>query len=216
MPQGYAMAPGAAAVTIAADGAQARRRLRGGPRPVDGDRRRQLGRVRPRRGRDEALRRGGRDRRDPPLRQPGGHRGDGPDDVHPSRSTSASSSPARRQSTPSGGPRWRSGVRVEAENPRTGEHRHTSTAYLTMVAVDDDGKPTRCRRSIAESEHRAAPPAGGRASPAEPPRRARADPRPPLRREEVGLRKTLAPRSGRTPAPRRRRSPATSGSPRGG
>ena len=34
------------------------------------------------------------------------------------------------------------GVRVEAENPRTGEVRHTSTAYLTMVAVDDDGRPT--------------------------------------------------------------------------
>lgn len=41
---------------------------------------------------------------------------------------------------------WRSsmevGVRVEAENPRTGEKRHTSTAYLTMVALGDDGEPT--------------------------------------------------------------------------
>jgi len=41
---------------------------------------------------------------------------------------------------------WRTslevGVRVEAENPRTGEIRHTSTAYLTMVALDDDGRPT--------------------------------------------------------------------------
>jgi acyl-CoA hydrolase len=41
---------------------------------------------------------------------------------------------------------WRTsmevGVRVEAENPRTGEARHTSTAYLTMVALDDDGRPT--------------------------------------------------------------------------
>jgi acyl-CoA hydrolase len=40
---------------------------------------------------------------------------------------------------------WRSsmevGVRVEAERPRTGEVRHTSTAYLTMVALDDDGRP---------------------------------------------------------------------------
>ena len=40
---------------------------------------------------------------------------------------------------------WKSsmevGVRVEAENPRTGETRHTSTAYLTMVAVDEKGKP---------------------------------------------------------------------------
>jgi acyl-CoA hydrolase len=41
---------------------------------------------------------------------------------------------------------WRSsmevGVRVEAENPRTGEKRHTSTAYLTMVALGEDGEPT--------------------------------------------------------------------------
>ncbi len=42
---------------------------------------------------------------------------------------------------------WRTsmevGVRVEAENPVTGELRHTNTAYLTMVALDDDGKPVR-------------------------------------------------------------------------
>jgi acyl-CoA hydrolase len=41
---------------------------------------------------------------------------------------------------------WRSsmevGVRVESENVRTGEVLHTSTAYLTMVALDDDGNPT--------------------------------------------------------------------------
>jgi acyl-CoA hydrolase len=40
---------------------------------------------------------------------------------------------------------WRTsmevGVRVEAERPRTGEIRHTSTAYLTMVALDEDGHP---------------------------------------------------------------------------
>ena len=40
---------------------------------------------------------------------------------------------------------WRTsmevGVRVEAEDPRTGEVRHTNTAYLTMVAVDEDGRP---------------------------------------------------------------------------
>jgi acyl-CoA hydrolase len=34
------------------------------------------------------------------------------------------------------------GVRVEAENPREGASRHTSTAYLTMVALDDEGEPT--------------------------------------------------------------------------
>ena len=41
---------------------------------------------------------------------------------------------------------WRTsmevGVRVESENVRTGELLHTSTAYLTLVALDDDGKPT--------------------------------------------------------------------------
>ena len=40
---------------------------------------------------------------------------------------------------------WRSsmevGVRVEAENIRSGEVTHTSTAYLTMVALDEEGKP---------------------------------------------------------------------------
>lgn len=40
---------------------------------------------------------------------------------------------------------WRTsmevGVRVDAENPRSGEVRHTNTAYLTMVALDDDGNP---------------------------------------------------------------------------
>jgi acyl-CoA hydrolase len=34
------------------------------------------------------------------------------------------------------------GVRVEAENPRQGTKRHTSTAYLTFVALDDEGQPT--------------------------------------------------------------------------
>ena len=40
---------------------------------------------------------------------------------------------------------WRTsmevGVRVEAENPRTGEIRHTNTAYVTLVALDDRGDP---------------------------------------------------------------------------
>ncbi len=34
------------------------------------------------------------------------------------------------------------GVRVEAENLTTGEIRHTNSAYLTFVALDDNGKPT--------------------------------------------------------------------------
>lgn len=33
------------------------------------------------------------------------------------------------------------GARVEAENPRTGERRHVSSAYLVFVALDKDGNP---------------------------------------------------------------------------
>jgi acyl-CoA hydrolase len=51
---------------------------------------------------------------------------------------------------------WRTsmevGVRVDAENPLTGERRHTSTAYVTMVAVDDNGEPTPVPSLIAETE----------------------------------------------------------------
>ena len=40
---------------------------------------------------------------------------------------------------------WRTsmevGVRVESENVRTGEVTHTSTAYVTMVALSDEGEP---------------------------------------------------------------------------
>src|SRR5690349_13990392 len=63
---------------------------------------------------------------------------------------------------------WRTsmevGVRVEAEHVRTGDCTHTSTAYLTMVALDDDGKPTQVpplapetekeKRRQREAEHR--------------------------------------------------------------
>jgi acyl-CoA hydrolase len=41
---------------------------------------------------------------------------------------------------------WRTsmevGVRMEAESPWEGSKRHTSTAYLTMVAIDQNGRPT--------------------------------------------------------------------------
>jgi acyl-CoA hydrolase len=41
---------------------------------------------------------------------------------------------------------WRTsmevGVRVTAEDIRQGEAWHVSTAYLTMVALDEDGRPT--------------------------------------------------------------------------
>jgi acyl-CoA hydrolase len=44
------------------------------------------------------------------------------------------------------------GVRVEAENPRSGEVHHTSTAYLTMVAVDENGQPTAVPPLASQSE----------------------------------------------------------------
>jgi acyl-CoA hydrolase len=50
---------------------------------------------------------------------------------------------------------WRTsmevGVRVESENPRTAERRHTSTAYLTMVALDERAKPTPVPAVVAET-----------------------------------------------------------------
>jgi acyl-CoA hydrolase len=51
---------------------------------------------------------------------------------------------------------WRTsvevGVRVETENVRTGEKRHTNTAYLTMVAIDDEGRPTPVPALTCESD----------------------------------------------------------------
>jgi acyl-CoA hydrolase len=51
---------------------------------------------------------------------------------------------------------WRSsmeiGVRVEAERLATGESRHTNTAFLTMVAVDDDGRPREVPPLLCETE----------------------------------------------------------------
>lgn len=50
---------------------------------------------------------------------------------------------------------WRTsmevGVRVEAEDPQTGEALHTSSAYLTFVALDATGRPTAVPRLIAET-----------------------------------------------------------------
>jgi uncharacterized protein (TIGR00369 family) len=44
------------------------------------------------------------------------------------------------------------GVRVEAENARTGERRHVSTAYLVFVALDPDGTPRSVPPLVAETE----------------------------------------------------------------
>jgi acyl-CoA hydrolase len=51
---------------------------------------------------------------------------------------------------------WRTsmevGVRVIAEQPRYGTSRDTNTAYLTMVAVDDYGRPIEVPPLLAETE----------------------------------------------------------------
>lgn len=44
------------------------------------------------------------------------------------------------------------GVKVIAENPFTGITRHTTTAYLTFVALDDIGRPIEAGKVIPESE----------------------------------------------------------------
>ncbi len=43
------------------------------------------------------------------------------------------------------------GVRIDAENPITGETFHTATAYLTFVAIDDKSKPIPVPKLIPES-----------------------------------------------------------------
>jgi acyl-CoA hydrolase len=51
---------------------------------------------------------------------------------------------------------WRTslevGVRVEAEDPRSGDVRHTNTAYLTMVALDEHGRPAAVP-ALASADH---------------------------------------------------------------
>ena len=44
------------------------------------------------------------------------------------------------------------GVRVEAEDMRTGEVRHTGSCYVTMVALGPDGKPARVPELMFETE----------------------------------------------------------------
>jgi acyl-CoA hydrolase len=44
------------------------------------------------------------------------------------------------------------GVRVDTENPRTGERRHSNSAYLTMVAVDEGGTPARVPPLLAHGD----------------------------------------------------------------
>jgi acyl-CoA hydrolase len=44
------------------------------------------------------------------------------------------------------------GVKVWVENPKTGEVLHSSSAYLTFVAIDESGRPIATAPVIAESE----------------------------------------------------------------
>lgn len=44
------------------------------------------------------------------------------------------------------------GIRVIAENVRTGIQKHTNTSYFTMVAKDDDDKPTEVPALILENK----------------------------------------------------------------
>lgn len=44
------------------------------------------------------------------------------------------------------------GVRVEAENFITGDVRHTASAYLTFVALDESGKPKRVPPLLPETD----------------------------------------------------------------
>jgi acyl-CoA hydrolase len=51
---------------------------------------------------------------------------------------------------------WRTsmevGVRVEKENLRSGVREHTSTAYFTMVALDEEGRPVAIPQVSPETE----------------------------------------------------------------
>jgi acyl-CoA hydrolase len=44
------------------------------------------------------------------------------------------------------------GVKVLAQNPITGEERHTNTCYATFVALDENGRPTRIPPVLPETE----------------------------------------------------------------
>lgn len=44
------------------------------------------------------------------------------------------------------------GVRVDAENPKTGDTFHTASAYLTFVAIGPDGKPRPVPPLVLETE----------------------------------------------------------------
>ena len=45
------------------------------------------------------------------------------------------------------------GVRIESENPKTGDIYHTSSAYLTFVSLNDNGKPKRVDNISPENDN---------------------------------------------------------------
>ena len=122
---------------------KARIRLAVHPGPLDGDHRRELCRLRPRRHRDgascdeaagiAAIRHSGRR---------GRNRRHRPDDLQCAPSSSASSSPAPRRVNAV----WRTSMEVGApgrgrEPAHTARYATPRTAYVTMVALEDEGKP---------------------------------------------------------------------------
>lgn len=44
------------------------------------------------------------------------------------------------------------GVRIDAENPKTGEYHHTATAYLTFVALNSYSKPVQIPIVVPETD----------------------------------------------------------------
>ena len=45
------------------------------------------------------------------------------------------------------------GVRIESENPKTGDIYHTSSAYLTFVSLNENGKPRRVDNINLENDN---------------------------------------------------------------
>lgn len=54
------------------------------------------------------------------------------------------------------------GVKVFAQNPITGEERHTNTCYATFVALDEHGRPARVPPVLAETDEEKRRNAAGR------------------------------------------------------
>lgn len=51
-----------------------------------------------------------------------------------------------------GGTSMEIGVRIESEDLATGDLRHTASAYLTFVALDEKGRPSEVPKLILESQ----------------------------------------------------------------